>query len=133
MIKQTSRHAARLLWGGTGLVLFALGFVGIFLPLLPTTPFWIGAVICFSKSSPALEAWILNHPRFGQAVRDYRDHGVIARRAKRAALLAILVSAVITNLVVELPLARLGASTILLLVAGFIASRPEHAQNPGSG
>tara|TARA_B100000676_G_scaffold251148_1_gene256010 strand:- start:60 stop:461 length:402 start_codon:yes stop_codon:yes gene_type:complete len=131
VIKRASRRAARLLWGGTGLVLFALGFLGIFLPLLPTTPLWIGAVICFSKSSPALETWILNHPRFGQAVLDYRDHSVIARRAKRAALSAILVSAVITNLVVELPLARLGASTILLLVAGFIASRPEHAQSPG--
>ena len=65
-----------------GLLLTALGVAGAFLPLLPTTIFLILAAACFAKSSPRLEAWILNHKQFGPLVRDWRAHGAIPRRGK---------------------------------------------------
>jgi uncharacterized membrane protein YbaN (DUF454 family) len=48
-----------------GLIFVGLGFVGAFAPLMPTTIFLILAAACFIRSSSRLEAWVLNHPRFG--------------------------------------------------------------------
>lgn len=119
-----SRLARHLLMAA-GVALFAVGFVGIFLPVLPTTVFWIGAVVCFSKSCPELEARILAHPRYGRPIRDFREHGVICRAGKRAALASMLVSALITVALVESDGVRVLVASILLAVAAYVASRPE--------
>lgn len=66
----------------TGWVCFALGFVGIFLPLLPTTIFWILAAGCWAKSNPKRAEQILSHPRFGQPIRIFLEHRQISRKGK---------------------------------------------------
>lgn len=76
----------RALWLAAGLAFVALGFVGIFLPVLPTTPFLILAAACFARSSTRLEGWLLNHRRFGPMLRDWRARGAIPMRGKWAAL-----------------------------------------------
>ncbi len=68
-----------------GLVMTALGIIGAFLPLMPTTIFLILAAWCFSKSSRRLEAWLLGHPVLGPTITNWRTHGVIAPRAKAMA------------------------------------------------
>lgn len=65
-----------------GILFTALGIIGAFLPLLPTTVFLILAAGCFARSSPRLEAWILSHPKFGPLVTNWRKDGVIPRPAK---------------------------------------------------
>lgn len=65
-----------------GFLMVALGVVGAFLPLMPTTIFLILAAWFFGRSSPRLESWMLNHPRFGQTLRDWRTQGAMPRRAK---------------------------------------------------
>jgi len=82
-------RAARAGWLVLGLILVALGFIGIFVPLLPTTSFMILALPCFARSSPKLEAWLLNHPRFGPGVRAWRAHGAVPRHAKIAACIGM--------------------------------------------
>ncbi len=62
--------------------LVATGIVGIFLPLLPTTIFFILAAGCFAKSNPRLENWILTHPKIGPNVIQWQEHKVIPRKAK---------------------------------------------------
>jgi uncharacterized membrane protein YbaN (DUF454 family) len=77
---------ARAGWVLVGLVCVAIGGVGIVLPGLPTTVFFIAAAACFAKSSPRLEAWVLGLPKIGQAVQDYRGGLGMPRRAKVIAI-----------------------------------------------
>lgn len=65
-----------------GFVAVFAGTVGVFVPLLPTTPFLILAVFLFSKSSPRFHSWLLNHPRFGETLRNWESHQVIPLKAK---------------------------------------------------
>jgi uncharacterized protein len=61
---------------------FGLGFIGAFLPVLPTTPFLILAAFLFSKSSPKFHAWLLGLPFAGEGIRDWNENRVIRTRAK---------------------------------------------------
>lgn len=65
-----------------GCLMVAIGAVGIFLPLLPTTPFLLVAAACFARSSPRLEAWLLAHRRFGPLLAAWRERGAIPRSGK---------------------------------------------------
>jgi uncharacterized membrane protein YbaN (DUF454 family) len=80
---------ARAGWLGLGLMLVAIGFVGIFVPLLPTTDFLLLALPCFARSSPRLEAWLLNHPRYGPNLRAWRSNRAAPRHAKIAACIGM--------------------------------------------
>jgi uncharacterized membrane protein YbaN (DUF454 family) len=79
-----SRRArwARAGWVGAGALALLIGVVGVFLPLLPTTPFVLVAAFCFARGNPRWEAWLLAHPRFGPSLRDWRERRAIALRAK---------------------------------------------------
>jgi uncharacterized membrane protein YbaN (DUF454 family) len=75
----------RLLWAAAGACALVTGIVGVFVPLLPTTPFVLLAAFCFSRSSTRCERWLVNHPRFGPAIRNWRAQRVIPLRAKQLA------------------------------------------------
>lgn len=72
-----------------GLLSVGLGAVGIFVPLLPTTPFLLLAAACFVRSSGRLHNWLMHHPWFGRSIRQYRDHHALPRRAKVGALVLL--------------------------------------------
>jgi uncharacterized membrane protein YbaN (DUF454 family) len=74
---------ARWLWFACGWVAVGLGGLGIIVPGLPTTVFFIVAASCFARSSPRFEQWVLNLPKIGPLVRDYRAGLGMPRRAKR--------------------------------------------------
>ena len=65
-----------------GLILAGIGVIAAFVPLLPSTIFFILAVYFFARSSPRLEAWILDHSLFGPPVIAWQEHGAIPRKAK---------------------------------------------------
>lgn len=75
-----------------GWLMVALGFVGIFVPGLPTVPFLLVALWAFSKSSERFHDWLYNHETLGPPLRDWREHGAIPRRAKFLAVGTMLVS-----------------------------------------
>jgi uncharacterized membrane protein YbaN (DUF454 family) len=79
-------RAIRIWWAAVGLLLVGVGTVGIFVPGLPSTGFFVGAAWCFSRSSRRLERWLLGLPVVGPLVRDYRDGLGMPRRAKVVAV-----------------------------------------------
>ncbi|AJR25741.1 MULTISPECIES: YbaN family protein [Sphingobium] len=85
----------RHLYLACGFLSLGVGAVGAFLPLLPTVPFMILAAFCFARSSPALEARLLEHRHFGPHIRHWREKGAISRRGKKAALAAFAFSMVL--------------------------------------
>ena len=82
----------RLFWNAAGLLFFAIGVVGAFLPFLPTVVFMLVAAFCFARGSKRLHTWLVNHPHFGPAIQDWHRHGAIRRSAKRMAMVAIALS-----------------------------------------
>lgn len=78
-----------------GLILVAIGVIGIFVPVLPTTVFLIIAAVIFARSNPAWEARIMAHPRYGPPIRAFRERGVIGPKSKTAAILGMSLSSVI--------------------------------------
>lgn len=65
-----------------GSLSLALGVVGIFLPLLPTTPFLLLAAALYFRSSPQLYEWLLSHRRLGPYIRNFRENKAIPLRVK---------------------------------------------------
>lgn len=75
-----------------GVVSLALGIVGAFLPILPTTPFVLLAAYLFARSSPKLNDWILNHKIFGKIIYDYRVDKSISLHSKIIAISMLWIS-----------------------------------------
>jgi len=112
------------LWGGHALV--SLGFIGMLLPLLPTTVFWVGATICYAKSSPRLYKQLIEHKRFGKAIRNYIECGIISSKAKWAATLTMSFSAVLLWLAPLNFLFTLCGLCGLAIAATFVITRPSN-------
>jgi len=56
-----------------GTISTALGILGIFVPILPTTPFLLLAAACYSRSSQRFYDWLLNNKYFGNYIRNYLE------------------------------------------------------------
>jgi hypothetical protein len=80
----------RVLYAAAGLVCVGLAYLGVFLPVLPTTPFVLLAGYCFARSSPRLERWLKKSPVFGKLVRDWEEHRGMRRSAKFVAVLMVV-------------------------------------------
>ena len=72
-----------------GLLSVGLGADGIFIPVLPTTPFLLLAAACFMRSSDRLHEWILTNRWFGPYIRNYREHKAITKRTKVVTLVLL--------------------------------------------
>lgn len=118
-------HVSRAAWAGLGLAFVVLGFIGALLPLMPTTIFLILAAGCFARSSPRLEAWLLDHPHFGSTLRAWREEGAIRPRAKLMACSGIVIGYTLfwwggrPGLVIDLVV-----GVVMAGCAAFILSRP---------
>ena len=68
-----------LIFGTLSLV---LGIIGIFLPVLPTTPLLLLTAFCYYRGSERLYGWLMNHPQLGPYIKNFREHRMIPRRVK---------------------------------------------------
>lgn len=89
----------KIAWVSVGSVFVGVGLVGIFLPLLPTTPFLLLAAACYIRSSPRLYRWLMTNRVTGHYIRNYREGRGMPMRAKIISIgvlwVTLLVSAVL--------------------------------------
>lgn len=89
MQRLTTGWPRALLWAA-GYLCVGLAIAGVFLPVLPTTPFLLLASACFVKSSPASQKWLIEHRLTGPFLKDWQQHRAVRRSVKRTAFLTVL-------------------------------------------
>ncbi|MDE8653082.1 YbaN family protein [Novosphingobium album (ex Liu et al. 2023)] len=97
------RRISRPVWLGAGILAFALGTIGIFLPVMPTVVFYLIAAWCFSRSHPEWADRLHAHPRYGPHLVAWRDRRAISRKGKVSAVLAMSASVPFTGLTLGWP------------------------------
>jgi len=117
-------YVTRPLWMLAGVLCFALGWVGLIVPMMPGFVFLLAATFCFARGNPAWERRMLEHPRFGPPLRDWRERRAISRPAKRSALVALGLAGLLGWLLVGFPLALFSIAA-LLAVGAWIWTRAE--------
>ena len=106
-----------LFWRSLVVIFVILGFIGALLPGMPTTVFLILAAWAASKGWPQMDAWLLNHPKYGPTLRAWREHGTVPRKAKIIASSMMFLSGVIM-LFTHAPLAvKIFTGVTMLIVA----------------
>ena len=91
-IAQAGNKGKVLILKITGIFFVGLAILGVVLPILPTTPFLLVAAACFAKSSPELQRKLLANKTFGPLIHDWQKYRSIPRKAKRIALLTMILS-----------------------------------------
>lgn len=122
----------RIIYFSLGWVMVALGVIGLIMPLMPGVVFLIVAAWCFARSSPRLEAWLLDHPTLGKPLRDWRATGAIPRSGKAMACVGMTIGFGVFWYSADpsLPLAA-GVAAVFLACAAYVVSRPAAADEAG--
>jgi len=82
----------RLAFLTLGTLFVALGIAGIFLPVLPTTPFMLLAATCYARASTRFYNWLLNNRMFGPTILEWRRYRSIPYRVKWTAIVLMAVT-----------------------------------------
>jgi hypothetical protein len=83
------KRLVRAFWIAGGTLSVATGILGIFMPVLPTTPFMLLAAFCYSHSSPRCYRWLLHNRWFGDYIRNYREGRGMPLRLKTLTIAAL--------------------------------------------
>lgn len=129
----------RLLLAGLAVLCFALGWVGLWVPGLPTTVFWIASCWLAAKSCPVIQRWVYARGRVGRSVRMIVEERALTAAGKRRALLGMALGLTV-SIVVLLVLSDPGGLLIgVMLGAGMAGAacilwglRTYPAQTPSS-
>ena len=98
-VNKHRRPSVRLLFIVLGSLCVALGIAGLFIPLLPTTPFMLAAAACYAQASPRFYNWLLNTKAFGPGILEWRLHRSIPYRVKLIAI-ALMVATLSVSVLV---------------------------------
>ncbi|PID44452.1 MAG: hypothetical protein CSB48_01860 [Proteobacteria bacterium] len=92
--------ATRIFLALSGWVCVVLGIAGIFLPILPTTPFLLLAAWCFAKSSARFHKWLTGHPQLGPFINSWQSGQGIPRRIRNRAIVVMWCGMLLSMLIV---------------------------------
>ncbi len=119
-IQQSRHRSVRYVLLAVGWLSVALGVIGIFVPVLPTTPFLLLAAACFVRSSRRFYHWLVGHKRLGPWIRDYLEGNGIPLKGKVYAIGLMWLSIGLSCYLVPLPWARAFMLTSAVLVSFYI-------------
>jgi uncharacterized membrane protein YbaN (DUF454 family) len=91
-VKKHVSPAVRMAFVVLGCLCVALGILGAFLPLLPTTPFMLLAAGCFARASTRFYNWLLNTKAFGPSILEWRLHRSIPYRIKLVSIATMAIT-----------------------------------------
>ena len=114
-----------LFWRSLVMIFVILGFIGALIPGMPTTVFLILAAWSASKGWPQMDAWLLNHPKYGGTLRSWRENGTVPRKAKWFASIMMLISAMIMLFTHAPLLVKVFTDLTMLSVSIWLWLRPE--------
>ncbi len=98
MISKTIKKYLLIILGTISLI---LGAIGIFIPVLPTTPFLLLTSYCYIRSSKRLYNWLINHKVFGKYIYDYLVHKAVKKSAKITAISILWISLGISMYIIQ--------------------------------
>ncbi|MEH6808026.1 MAG: YbaN family protein [Hyphomonas oceanitis] len=117
-------YASMWAWRILGIFAFVLGAIGVVLPVMPTTIFWIVAAFAFVRSDPRWAAWIYARPGIGPQIQTFVETGRIGMRGKAAALAGMALAAAGTIFLFwKHPWPMAGSLGFLAIGAAFVISR----------
>lgn len=105
-----------------GTITLVLGSIGIFIPILPTTPFLLLSAFFYVRSSKRMYDWLLRHKVFGKYLYNYITHKAIPVRVKISALILIWISITLCVILVGKLIVTILLPTIALFVSLYILS-----------
>lgn len=130
--KQSKKQIAlRYIFIVCGCIAVILGTIGVVVPGLPTTPFVLLASWCFYKSSPRLQAWLLQS-FLGKYIRDYKEKGGLTMR-KRLYIIALMATMVSVSIIFFIPNRTVDiivgvAGLIGCIVVGFVVPKAKEKE-----
>jgi len=101
-----------------------LGLIGIFIPLLPTTPFLMLAAACYARSSKRFYDWLMNNRWFGRYLKNYREGRGISSKAKLISISLLWLTMALSGVIVNLLLVWVVLIVIAALVTFHISTIP---------
>jgi hypothetical protein len=120
----------RWLYLGLGLAALALALLGVFLPVLPTTPFVLLAAALFARGSSRLHHALLHHRVFGPIIQDWEEHRSLPPGVKPWAFTLLAISFAGSIYAVETTAVRLALAALGLILALFLWRVPVRALTP---
>lgn len=107
-----------------GTAALALGVIGVFLPVLPTTPFLLLAAACYARASTRLYEWLLGQPSLGPIIAEWRRSRSLPPGVKTRALVMVAITFALSIAVVDSPALRIGLVITGVLLATFLYRLP---------
>lgn len=124
-VRPHDSRVVRALLVVAGTICVALGVVGIFVPVLPTTPFLLLAAACYARASERFYRWLLSNRTFGPMIREWRLHRSIPWRTKIVAIaLMTLTIGISITLLARYPLAQVALAITGVIVAAWLYRVP---------
>ena len=129
-VSLSENKIARIIWFSTGIIVMSVGFIGVVVPGLPTTPLMILAAACFAKSSQRFYDWIINNKLFGKHVINYREGKGIPKKVKPVILVTMwifVIFAISLGIPEELLIPKIATFVLAIIGTIFIARLPSLA------
>ncbi|EGJ44881.1 hypothetical protein HMPREF9396_0254 [Streptococcus sanguinis SK1059] len=120
ILKYQKGACMRPIYFVVGLLSLGLGVLGIFLPLLPTTPFLLLSIACFSRSSKRFENWLYHTKMYQTYVADFRETGTIAKERKKKIIFSIYILMGISILLAPIIWVKIGLLGLTVFITYYL-------------